>query len=465
MSSSSPWPPVLAPADSLLGGLQRGRGEGPRALLEETDSDVGELVRACVAVDPRYDSQLDSRDDYYARLAQRSGPGVAEIEQLVVEAERDAPEIDPGQSLALGVLTRMAAMDSPEAVDAIRRYVTWGRYWIDAVTGLASDYWSGDPRPDWRDRVEGLGELVSRRFPSVEAMSDEIFSDWIVTRCEPWVTWAADFPVMAGAIDTLRVKPTPMRDFERRLDEASTEQLLACADCSALRSVARRLVNRTQDRDLRLMLQVASEAGAPMQVPALNALALQGHIEVLPAIQLLLDQERPGQRRALMVRAFAALPYAATRPIALTWLPADNTNRRAIASRLIGEHSVAADVELAASELTVELNADLDGNQYVICSLAQALGRHPDHGPHPELERAYHEMPYSYGRHFVVDAIQATDPRFSDHRAIDCLWDAEPQIRTAAARHASRNNPTATRRLHELASDPHEDPKIRNHAA
>jgi len=70
-------------------------------------------------------------------------------------------------------------------------------------------------------------------------------------------------------------------------------------------------------------------------------------------------------------------------------------------------------------------------------------------------------MPYSYGRHFVVDAIATTDPGFPDHLAIDCLWDAEPQVRTAGTRHASRTDSTSKRRLDELATDPYEDPAIR----
>jgi hypothetical protein len=109
-------------------------------------------------------------------------------------------------------------------------------------------------------------------------------------------------------------------------------------------------------------------------------------------------------------------------------------------------------------------DAGLDGAQYVVCSYAEGLGRHPALGPYSELDRAFLEMPYSYGRHYVVDALSVTDPRFSGTRAVDCLWDAEPLIRVAAASAVDLGSPEATARLRALAADPAEEATVRSAA-
>jgi hypothetical protein len=60
-------PDGLAPPDTDLGLLQRGRGAG---WLRAARSPAGaDLLLACVARDPRWDRQVEPRGDYYAQLA------------------------------------------------------------------------------------------------------------------------------------------------------------------------------------------------------------------------------------------------------------------------------------------------------------------------------------------------------------------------------------------------------------
>lgn len=68
-----------APADSPLGLLQRGRGEGWLSAVAAMSS-VG-LV-ACLAREPRWDRQVEDRGDYYASLAIRLNVTVAEIASI-----------------------------------------------------------------------------------------------------------------------------------------------------------------------------------------------------------------------------------------------------------------------------------------------------------------------------------------------------------------------------------------------
>lgn len=112
-----------------------------------------------------------------------------------------------------------------------------------------------------------------------------------------------------------------------------------------------------------------------------------------------------------------------------------------MAASAIARHAIPEDVPIVRRAIVEQLDADLEGDQYLICSLAEALAHHPELGPFDELRRACEEMPYSYGRHFVVDALAATDPAFPHTTAIDCLWDAEPHVRATAARVADRGDP------------------------
>lgn len=63
-----PQPDGIAPADTDLGLLQRGRGAGWLRAAAAGPAGVDRLL-ACVARDPRWDSQVEPRGDYYATLA------------------------------------------------------------------------------------------------------------------------------------------------------------------------------------------------------------------------------------------------------------------------------------------------------------------------------------------------------------------------------------------------------------
>ena len=82
----------LAPASTTLGQLQRGRGAG---WLAAAQTRMVDLLLQCLDADPRYDSQVESRAEYYATLAIELGL--------------------PAKSLSLGALTaeytRMTSVD------------------------------------------------------------------------------------------------------------------------------------------------------------------------------------------------------------------------------------------------------------------------------------------------------------------------------------------------------------------
>jgi len=69
------------------------------------------------------------------------------------------------------------------------------------------------------------------------------------------------------------------------------------------------------------------------------------------------------------------------------------------------------------------------------------------------LDRAFHEMPYSFGRHYVAQALAHSDASFRVTRATDCLFDCEPVTREIGITHVSLDQGCVTERVRELAED------------
>lgn len=60
--------PVIAPSGTLLGLLQRGRGDGTLHALTAPRAEALAALNHCVLRDPRHDWQVENRSLYYARL-------------------------------------------------------------------------------------------------------------------------------------------------------------------------------------------------------------------------------------------------------------------------------------------------------------------------------------------------------------------------------------------------------------
>jgi hypothetical protein len=365
-------------------------------------------------------------------------------------------------ALALDVLLGCAARDYPHALDATRDYIADGRYWSQAVVALVDDRSTTEPRSDWRERVQGVPGVLKSRWPSFDSLVQAFRDDWdFDARRTPWREWADEDPELAAALREARPPRQPQPSARERIRGLATEDLLALAGSGNLRDFAQILVKRTTQRDVAAIRAVASDPSVPMHAAAVSALAAKQDVDVLPAILALTEETRPRAVHALLFRALGALPYEATRGTVLEWLQGNDSSRRAAAASAMAKHVITDDVPLLRELLGVELDAGAKGEQYLVCSYAEGLGRQPALGPYPELDRAFIEMPYSYGRRFVVDALVATDPTFPAVRAVHCLWDAEPAIRATAAKVVDVRNQEAASRLQVLTADPAEEPDVR----
>jgi hypothetical protein len=349
----------------MLEELGRGLGSGYLKARQADRQVAADAFLACLEEDPRWDHQLDRRGWYYGSLAVELGVGPA------LFPPPDAPNVIP-------TLARMAGLADEAALAVLRSYVAEGEQWEWALSCM------GEEGAD----VTGLDAVGLARCRSDDALG------------------------RALARATPERSPQQPRTKRRPLGEMRVAELLAQPDVGN-RRIVRQLVERAGDEEL------------IRAVHAWNPLAIRAAGERgLPDVLELVDGAgAPHARaRAALSVALAALPFSLTRDRAHAWLGSSDPMNRRRGSGILAAHAGDDDAPGLRSAMALELALDADADQYVICSIAQALGRAS--APSAELRDAFYAMRYSYGRHFVAHALAVTEPdfqrRFADEIRLDC---------------------------------------------
>ncbi|MFD0274514.1 hypothetical protein ACFVHB_11500 [Kitasatospora sp. NPDC127111] len=157
-----------APAGTLPGLLQRGRGLGAR-MAQEDPAAAAELVYGCVRWDWRWDS-VDQRALYVARLVRDLALPLGPVVETLAGGQ-DACE------RATRVLELLARGGSAEAREALRAYVREGEHWRDVLEAVA-DAWP----VEWWDDLADVARERSR------GLTEELWG-------EPWDRWGLAAPV------------------------------------------------------------------------------------------------------------------------------------------------------------------------------------------------------------------------------------------------------------------------------
>ena len=445
--------PTLADPSDPLGMLQRGLGSGFLWALDADRAVAQALLVHCVFNDPRWDRALDDRDDYHATLALDIGLDLAPLDAwLKYSGDEDRETAHD----ILAVLGRMAIRGHGEASRALREYVAYGAAWPRAIECLVGDADTIGARP-WPEVVAELDKVVLERFPTQDALDEALAG--IDPRERPWSLWSVENPQIARALALDHGHAAPVnrawrpRERQRKPREMSTAELLAIEEGSRWTQIAEELIERTSPDDVTLLVAAANDPEVAMRRAAILALGHQGRREVLAIAEANTHQAERGKLQGAIALALEAMPLSQTRALAHDWLSAQDWTRRRKAAGMLAAWAEDEDVAPARDALARELDRGIDGDVYVICSLAEALGRCPMHGPFDELTRAYAEIPYSYGRRYVVAALAASDPTFAGDHAVECLWDCEAETRRLAAQRVDRRIRLATQRLAELSDD------------
>jgi hypothetical protein len=473
--SVKPGPPPLADAADPLGKLQRGLGSGYLWVLD-ADRAVGHaLLMHCVFNDPRWDRQLDDRDDYHATLALDVQLHTGALELWLRDS--DADDADTTNDV-LGVLGRMAVRGHADARRVLREYVSYGQFWTAAIDRLIGDPDALQGTRPWPEIVGGLDAALATRFATDDALSEALAG--IDPRERPWTMWSVENPRIArafaleqrgggGAVATAtptgRKRVPRERPAGQRPREMSTAALLQVAEDSRWTQIADELAGRSDAADVELLLAAASDPHAPMRRAAILALGRQGRRELLQIAEQATAEAQRGKLQGAIALALEAMPISQTRALAHDWLTSSDWARRRKAAGMLATWAEDEDLEPTRRAMAHELDAGLDGDVYVIGSLAEALGRCGVHGPFEELHRAYEEMPYSYGRRYIVAGLAASDPTFSGDVAVECLWDCEAETRRLGALGVDRRVRLAAQRLEEFAGDEAQAASVRAVAA
>jgi hypothetical protein len=328
----------------------------------------------------------------------------------------------------------------------------------------------------WPEVVAGLDTVIADRFATDDALAEALAG--VDSRDRPWSLWSVENPRIAralafdhgtgagaGAGAAPAKRAWRPRKAQPKPRELSTAALLAIDEGSRWTQIAEELATRTSSDDVARLLAAANDPELPMRRAAILALGHQGRRELLEIAEANTSEVRRGTLQGAIALALEAMPPSQTRALAHDWLTSSDWARRRKAAGILATWAEAEDLEPTRRALARELERGLEGDIYVVCSLAEALGRYAGHGPFEELSRAYEQIPYSYGRRFVVSALAATDPTFAGDVAVDCLWDCEPETRQLAASHVDRRIRLAAQRLAELAADAAQAPSVRRTAA
>ena len=375
--------PTLADASDPLGKLQRGLGAGYLWALDADRTVAHALLMHCVFNDPRWDRQLDDRDDYHATLALDLQLHTGALELWLRDSDEDIPDTTYD---VLGMLGRMAVRGHADARRVLREYVGYGRYWQRAIDQLIGEYDGaavGDavargrrrPRRGARRalRERRRARRGARRPRSAGAPVDDVVRRepahraGVRARAEGG---AGGVPPRRGASSSKRRSPRertmPARTRPR---EMSTAELLQIAEDSRWTQIADELARAPAPEDVRQLLGAANDPGVPMRRAAILALGRQGRRELLE----IAEQHTKGERNKLqgaIALALEAMPLSQTRALAHDWLTSPDWARRRKAAGMLATWSEDEDLAPARRALERELDAGLEGDVYVICSLA-----------------------------------------------------------------------------------------------
>ncbi|MDI9885786.1 HEAT repeat domain-containing protein [Streptomyces sp. HNM0645] len=454
--------PVIAPSGTLLGLLQRGRGDGTLHALAAPRAEALGALNHCVLHDPRHDWQVENRSLYYARLFLDLGGGLDEIETHLFAAEDHLATDDTRTGLALSVLGHLASYGRDDALVLLRRYAATGANWAWALDELAL-----------RDDDSGLRSLagaVLGRFPATPEGDAELAAtvrDAFEPR--PWRLWAEDRREAVGA----RVRAARERGsfdrWQRQMRPTgprpgwSVESVLDWAQQglergSALHVPAARCLGAVAGPGDRPLIAEAARRGPDgARCAALHYLAEARDPAVLDLIEAAVaDPSRTVADAA--VAAFERMCGEAAVDRARGWIHRPDA-LGASAAGVLACRGGAQDSELVLGALRETVRAD-GPDAPLLWALVDGTGRLGIGCAAPVLRHVYRETASSQLRGRAARALAAADPSFATGFAVECLWDCEETTREVAALHAATGDARVAERLRRLAADPAEEAEV-----
>ncbi|MFJ9827769.1 HEAT repeat domain-containing protein [Streptomyces sp. NPDC101160] len=454
--------PVIAPSGTLLGLLQRGRGDGTLHALAAPRAEALAALNHCVLDDPRQDWRVENRSLYYARLYLDLAGGLEEIEAHLFGAEDHLDDEESRTGLALSVLGHLASYGRQDALLLLRRYAAAGTNWAWALDELAL-----------RDDDAGLRALalpVLARFPATPEGEAELAAtvrDAYEPR--PWRLWAEDPRASVGAriraareqgsFDRWQRQLTPtgprpgwsvraVLDWAQEGHERGAELHLPAARC---------LVAVAGPEDRGTILDAARSGPDGARCAALHYLAEAQDPAVLDLVELAVN-DGPRTVADAAVTAYGRMSGEAAVDRARGWIHRPDALGAAAAGTLACRGgSEDSPLVLGALRETIRSQGP---DAPALYPLVDGAGRLGIACAAPVLRHVYRETASSELRGRTARALAATDAGFPTGFAVECLWDCEETTREVAALHAETGDVRVAERLRRLAVDPAEEAEV-----
>ncbi|MFF3734453.1 HEAT repeat domain-containing protein [Streptomyces sp. NPDC002476] len=454
--------PFIAPSGTLLGLLQRGRGDGTLHALAAPRPEALTALNHCVLSDPRHDWQVENRSLYYARLYLDLDGGVEEIERHLRDPEDHLDTDDARTGLALAVLGHLASYGRDDALALLRRYAATGANWAWALDELALR--------DDDAGLRALAEPVLGRFPATEEGDAELAAavrDAFEPR--PWRLWADDPRDEIGARIRAASERGSFDRWQRQLRPGgprpgwSVRAVLDWAQQGLERGsslhipAARCLTAVAGPEDRPTILDAAAGGPEAARCAALHHLAEAADPAALDLIERAADD--PSRTVAdAAVAAFERMCGGAAVERARGWARRPDA-LGASAAGVLACRGGAQDAPLVLGALREAVRGE-GPDAPRLWTLVDGVGRLGIACAAPVLRHVYRETSSSHLRGRAARALAATDPSFATGFAVECLWDCEETTRELAALHAETGDLRVAERLRRLAADPAEEAEV-----
>ncbi|WP_109001977.1 hypothetical protein [Streptomyces rishiriensis] len=454
--------PVIAPSGTLLGLLQRGRGDGTLHALTAPRADALAALNHCVQRDPRHDWQVENRSLYYARLYLDLNGELDEIEAHLFDVEDVFDTEESRTGLALAVLGHLASYGRQDALELLRRYAATGANWAWALDELAL-----------RDDDAGLRALaapVLARF-STDAEGEAELAAVVRDAFEPrpWRLWAEDpreyvsarvrAAHEAGCFDRWQRQMSPSGPRPGWSVQAVFEWAQQGVERGAALHVpaARCLSAVAGPEDRPEIVQAAKDGADGARCTALRYLADCNDPDALVLVEQAVAAGSATVVEAA-VDAFERMRSVAAVDRARGWVHRPDA-LGAAAGRMLACRGGARDTELVLGALREAVRGE-GCDAPSLWTLVDGAGRLGIVCAAPVLRHIYRETASSHLRGRCARALAATDPSYAAGFAVECLWDCEEGTREIAARHAETGDARVVERLRRLAADPAEEAEV-----
>ena len=429
---------VVAAPDSLLGLLQRGRGQGYINALAAGRAAAETALVECVTHDPRIDHQVESRDEYYGRCAFALGIEISPFEALLF-SPADSQETDEYRTdLVLGTLAWMGRLGREDAVKVLRRYVAVGWNWEWAIGDMVHRVPIG---------LDGLDEIVVGRCPDPQELARSL------RRGFPWSYWRQKNPRIqeAFALEAEWNRQNDQRSED--LSKLSTQELLERRQVTVLRK-------RTASADKEVLYDALHSDTDQIRRDAIKVLGWQRDPAVFDPAEAELRCSPEVDFNAGWIALFQLIKLGPIERIR-GWL-SESGETANFALHMVALWPRDGDQPLLRSVLQHVNDEDW---LYRVCDAVDGLAKLADRQAVPDLEQVFREATYSYLRRRTARALAITSDRFAESYAVECLWDCEEETRAVGCAAASWSSSTARDRVGEIADDKFEDRKVRMLAA